>query len=245
MQRPMVDYKWLLLMAAWLYGNDEFDSKTMSEELTEIMFNLTNNPKWIERLQPKLVSNDLRRLYIMGFLRRRKIERKCRNKKGKEYNCGYKYLYQINNQGWKYIGFLLREFMKKEAPFSKQVMDEFREFNEELKDMRIAAWRWLAVKYFEEGKMEAAKSLLANTDDIIERKFEGRGYRRFTERKRLHEEVMKHRVREVEMINTINSLEREVEQKDALIKSLQDELEKCRKELGRLQNFIQTAHHQS
>ncbi|SEW04036.1 hypothetical protein [Thermococcus thioreducens] len=234
MQKPMVDYKWSLLMLAELYGSDEFDSKTVSEDLTLIMFNLTSDPKWIERLQPKLVSNDLRWLYTMGFLRRRKVERKCRNRKGREYNCGYKYMYQINNQGWKYIGFLLQEFMKRDAPLSKQVLNEFREFNEDLENMRIATWKWMAVKYFEEGKLKEAKLFLDTANESMEGKFERKGYMRFAESRRIYAVVMRHRVREVELINMINSLRKELKQKDETIERLQEGLERCREMLTEL-----------
>ncbi|WP_297435233.1 hypothetical protein [Thermococcus sp.] len=240
MHKPMVDYKWLLLMTAGLYEDDEFDSKTVSEDLTLIMFNLTDDPKWIERLQPKLVSNDLRRLYTMGFLRRRKVERKCRNRNGREYNCGYKYMYQINNQGWKYLEFLLREFMKKDAPLSKQFLDGFREFNEDLENMIIAALKRLAVKHFEEGNLEKTKTILDAANDFIGMKFEGKGYMRFAESRRIYAAVMRHRLREVEFIDMINSLREELERKDETIERLQEDLERCRellRELSRHEHF--------
>jgi len=234
MWKPMVDYRWLLVMLAGLYRREEFDSKTVSKDLTLIMFNLTGDPKWIERLQPKLVSNDLRRLYTMGFLRRRKVERKCRNKKGKEYNCGYKYMYQINNQGWKYLGFLLQEHLKRDAPLPRQVLDGLRELNEDLKNMRISTWKWLAVKRFEDGKLPEAKLILDTANESIEEKFEGKGYMRFAESRRIYAAVMKHWVREVELINMINSLRKELERRDETIEQLKGELERCKELLREL-----------
>lgn len=54
----------------------------------------------------KSISNELRRLYVMGFLKRERIKRECETKSGKTCFRGYEYVYSISRQGWKYLDFL-------------------------------------------------------------------------------------------------------------------------------------------
>ncbi len=63
---------------------------------------------FLPRFKIKLISNDLRRLYAMGFLKRRRVKRKCKTKKGKICFRGYEYRYSISSQGWKYLEYLVK-----------------------------------------------------------------------------------------------------------------------------------------
>jgi len=55
-----------------------------------------------------MISNDLRRLYAMGFLKKRKVKRKCRTKNGKTCYRGYEYKYSLSSQGLKYLAYMAR-----------------------------------------------------------------------------------------------------------------------------------------
>ena len=56
----------------------------------------------------KVISNELYRLYKMGFLTRKKIRRSVRTKTGKRAYRGYQYCYSISSSGWNYLGYLKR-----------------------------------------------------------------------------------------------------------------------------------------
>jgi len=60
----------------------------------------------LSEVSTKLISNELRRLYVMGFLKRKRIKRECETKSGKTCFRGYEYVYTISRQGWKYLEFL-------------------------------------------------------------------------------------------------------------------------------------------
>jgi hypothetical protein len=54
----------------------------------------------------KSISNELRRLYQMGFLKRKRIKRECTTSRGKTCFRGYEYVYSLSSQGRKYLGYL-------------------------------------------------------------------------------------------------------------------------------------------
>jgi len=60
----------------------------------------------LSEVSTKLISNELGRLYGMGFLKRKRIKRECETKSGKTCFRGYEYVYTISRQGWKYLEFL-------------------------------------------------------------------------------------------------------------------------------------------
>lgn len=53
------------------------------------------------------VSNGLRRLHHMGFLRRKRVNRRCLSKNGKLCNKGREYLYSISKQGERYLNWMI------------------------------------------------------------------------------------------------------------------------------------------
>jgi len=57
-------------------------------------------------LPVKLASNELRRLYRMGFLKYRRVKRICITKNGKKCFRGYEYKYSISKQGWNYLKYM-------------------------------------------------------------------------------------------------------------------------------------------
>src|SRR5437867_13437220 len=55
--------------------------------------------------QLKLVSNSLARLYRMQFLKRKRVERICKQGE-KTFNRGYQFNYCLTKQGWNHIEYL-------------------------------------------------------------------------------------------------------------------------------------------
>jgi len=72
------------------YGTREFDSGQVASALD---------------LRKKLVSNDLRRLYRMGFLKRRRVKRSCFGRRG-FCNRGFGYMYSFSRHGLSYVEWL-------------------------------------------------------------------------------------------------------------------------------------------
>jgi len=82
-------------MLRWLkdrYGPGEFDSVRLASALG---------------LGKKLVSNDLRRLYRMSFLKRRRVKRSCIGRRG-FINRGFQYTYSFSRHGLSYVEWLER-----------------------------------------------------------------------------------------------------------------------------------------
>ena len=81
------------LLLKWLrdrYGIGEFDSGRVASTLV---------------LKKKLVSNDLRRLYRMGFLKRKRVKRSCIGRRG-FINRGFQYTYSFSRHGLSYVDWL-------------------------------------------------------------------------------------------------------------------------------------------
>ena len=81
------------LLLKWLkdrYGIGEFDSSRVASALD---------------LKKKLASNDLRRLYRMGFLKRKRVKRSCIGRRG-FINRGFQYMYSFSKHGLSYVEWL-------------------------------------------------------------------------------------------------------------------------------------------
>ena len=231
MRYPLLDFKFLLAFLAWRYGSEEFDTQTVAKDLKTLLYGVIDDPKLEERLRPKLISNDLRRLYTMGFLRRRKVDRECVNKHGKRYNCGYKYMYRINNQGWKYIETLKRR-QKIESDVHLAFKEMMHELNDDIKIASLGLRELGALKLFEGGNVEGAKYLLEDVKEDIDKKFTGNGYRRFRLNRLLFEERVRCWMIIAELQQEIMGLKKELEAKDRLLRELERELEKALKSLA-------------
>ncbi|NJE09264.1 hypothetical protein E3E31_12170 [Thermococcus sp. M39] len=204
----ILDFRTLLLFLATLYKDSEFDSVTVSKDLLTIL--TSKDEKIIKRFSSKQISNDLRRLYMMGFLRRRKVKRECRTKSGETCYRGYKYMYQINNQGWRYILHLIgpkdefEEILKKsrEGAIIKKLMDEIYESDLE----KELAWELYKSKH-------------------LKRK----GYRRFPQKYKIIEKIIEASVELAEKEKEIERLRQELKEKDKIIEELKNQLEECTK----------------
>lgn len=218
MGKPLLDFRFLLIFIAWAHGDGEFDSRTLAEELRALLWlAIMRRPEIEDRIRPKLISNDLRRLYSMGFLRRRKVKRECQNKRGKKYNCGYKYMYQINNQGQSYVRLLITHEGQIPHPLGDSIMELGEEVNGELILARIMN----AVEKFEKGNAMWTKVILDNVQEEVEEALKGKGYQRFTLKPILYKERLQWWMMIAELQNEIQRLKEELRQKNNYILELE------------------------
>lgn len=222
----MLDFRTLLKILSKLYKTDEFDTKTVADGLATYFYQKIKDPKllakFLERVQPKLVSNDLRRLYMMGFLKRRKVPRECTNKKGKKFNCGFKYMYSINNQGWGYLR-QLGESEQSNSLLSFPVED----FREILVGMAYGMGKLAMISALENDEVEKAFYLWKLYKDELSRRFSSPGFRRFTRKRELFEMDTNCWMKMIYLEMQILSLEKEIRARDVMIRELKRELEAC------------------
>jgi len=117
MNSTILDFRKLLTLIYAHFGAGEFTSRELSDRLREVIAPdfikpvLMSNPSFPRiylRFGRKMISNDLRRLYAMGFLKKRKVKRKCKTKGGKTCYRGYEYKYSLSSQGLKYLAYMAR-----------------------------------------------------------------------------------------------------------------------------------------
>lgn len=107
----ILDFRTILGSLALAYGSGEFTTRDFHGVLMRALEELAaHRPDYasraILRFRTKIISNDLRRLYSMGFLKRRRAKRECRTRGGKVCFRGYEYRYSISSQGRKYLNYL-------------------------------------------------------------------------------------------------------------------------------------------
>ncbi|WP_157722437.1 hypothetical protein [Thermococcus gorgonarius] len=159
---------------------------------------------------------------MMGFLRRRKVPRECENKKGKRYNCGYKYMYSINKQGWSY----LRQLMEDEEKHSLLFPTVLEDIKEILEEMRFGIMKLNMVIAPDTYK---ARGIWNFYKKELGKKFSSPGFRRFTRKRELFEREANCWMNMFYLGMQISSLEREIQLKDLMIDYLKRELEACMK----------------
>jgi len=82
----------------------------------------------------KRASNDLRRLWRMGFLTRSKCRRICLTPTGKICNRGFEYKYRLSSQGMKYVEWLEGGKMIEDLAYAKLTSEVLSYLPDELKD---------------------------------------------------------------------------------------------------------------
>ncbi|WP_297510641.1 hypothetical protein [Thermococcus sp.] len=215
MPSSLLDFQEILKTLAVLFGENEFDSRTAAEAISRYLYRKRKDPRILKRTRPKLISNDLRRLYQMGFLKRRKVPRECRNKKGRVYNCGSKYMYKITRQGWSYLKHLEERGSLKFT---------LRELAEVYKSVQIAIEKIALMELLEKGNLGSYILMRLITEDI-NRWFSSQGFRRFQVGQLLFKQ-------ETTLLayfyKVITDLEEQIRLRDLQIELLMEELRRCR-----------------
>ncbi|NJE12852.1 hypothetical protein [Thermococcus sp. LS2] len=110
MMNSILDFRTLLKMIYVGFGTKEFTSRELSDLLRRTIKPCAqlhpNLSRFYSRVDKKLISNDLRRLYAMGFLKKRRVKRKVKTKSGKTCYRGYEYRYSLSSQALKYLEYL-------------------------------------------------------------------------------------------------------------------------------------------
>jgi len=152
-----LDFRSLLNLLANAFKDREFTARDVHDLLIKPLFKLApDRPdlvfKSLLRYRTKLISNDLRRLYFMGFLKRRRVKRRCRTKSGKICFRGYEYRYSISSQGWKYLKYLAGGQREDGDEDAKGLIDILvRQWIEETapEDMKKSLWEFYKTPFNE------------------------------------------------------------------------------------------------
>jgi hypothetical protein len=105
-----MEFRQVLQILGSNFGKQGFKARDISHSV--IISPITESerfkedPTMLSKVSTKSISNELRRLYLMGFLKRKRIKRECETKSGKTCFRGYEYVYSISRQGWKYLDYL-------------------------------------------------------------------------------------------------------------------------------------------
>ncbi len=70
----------------------------------------------------KIASNELKRLYFMGFLKRRRVKKEIQLENGRSYCRGFKYLYSISKQAISYGKYQINK--DKDHEWTRMVMEK-------------------------------------------------------------------------------------------------------------------------
>jgi hypothetical protein len=162
----LLDFRVLLKILVMNFGKNEFDSGEVSSKVTDTILTTSQTLRefsasrtLIRRFSKKMMSNDLRRLYTMGLLKRRRVKRECKTRSGKTCFRGYEYKYSISNQGKSYVEYLINPEAQRRA--------ESEDFND------------FAVRAIIERKYPEKKELALELSDSLSPK-KGRGFKRFS-----------------------------------------------------------------
>lgn len=151
----------------------------------------------------------------MGFLRRHKVSRECRNKNGKVYNCGYKYMYRITRQGWNYLKYL------EERNLLKFTLEDFSEV---YRSVQIAIKKLALMELLERNDSNSYLLMSLITEDI-NRWFSSQGFRQF----QMKELLFKQKTTLLAYFyKVILNFENQILLRDLQIKLLIRELRKCK-----------------
>ena len=92
-------------MLSQMYGTKEFDSARVSRDFKQYFQIRLRSENADSRLGPKLISNDLARLYHppMSLLYRRKVPQLDRTKSGRPFHRGRKFMYRLSGKAIRFI----------------------------------------------------------------------------------------------------------------------------------------------
>lgn len=100
-----MNFRILLLLVCKRYSNKEFTAKQLSVELTSSLvrsMSVSAYPPILKQVTSKRISNDLRRLWQMGFLKRRPDKRWITPMQRRPRNLGIEYRYSLLKGAYEY-----------------------------------------------------------------------------------------------------------------------------------------------
>jgi len=220
MNSEILDFRTLLTLVYGHFGTGEFTARELSDRLREAISNpaLMATPAFLKvyrRVSRKMISNDLRRLYAMGFLKRRRVKRKVMTKSGKICYRGYEYKYSLSSQALKYLQYLGK--------------GEEEEWLEELEDL-------LAKTMIEKNSTKELRDIFWELykTQIKDRK----GFRRFSTSKMAFWERLVEKIAIIFRDRRIESLEKENEELRRKLKELEKRNTMYKRYIKELMSFL-------
>lgn len=220
----MTNFRDLLLSLALAYQKDEFDSRSISGMFMDSMIKQGKlDPLLLKKLSIKMISNDLGRLWKMGFLKRTLVKRRCETSQGKKCFRGREYKYSISKHGWSYLRYLnektdwLQRHLEEKYWLADMLIRRYLDSNvpEERREYEWNSWE------------------LAKLTQLSKRK----GYRRFPMRKDYIEYRAEMNEKD-DLVRKLNKeLEGELEEKEKLVK----QVEKYRADAEKNRNLCLTS----
>ena len=236
-----LDYQELLLLLAQAldlynfnnsYKNKFITTRKLYNYLKKFQTFATENGVMLTIPSRKVVSNEMARLYRMGFLSRKAVPRKVRTKSGKIANRGIEYQYSFTKQGIKYLAYLIKNGSGSlpeelepglEAIISKMRKEgKIKSYEDEIELREMTKFMW--------------KTWFKDKDDGKIKVFTPKGWSPANKRliKILDDEKLEKHMN----ITQIYEFREENEKLKEKIKELEDDLEKKTKEIERLRGEL-------
>ncbi|WP_449462591.1 hypothetical protein PQ610_00585 [Tardisphaera miroshnichenkoae] len=148
-----LDYKSLLRFISAFYQEKEFSSTEFAGSLRSSL-RITAGPAISsKRLRNNEISNDLRRLYGMGFLTRKRTKRKT-----KSGNKGYCYVYRLSHQGLSYLDYMKR---------GPQVSPDVQPYAEAIRNALPGTTMQTAISAVKQMRMKKGYKRFRTTEDAL------------------------------------------------------------------------------
>ena len=152
----------------------------------------------------KHASNDLRRLWRMGFLTRNSRPRNCLTSAGKTCSRGFEYKYRLSSQGIKYVKWLQDGKMTEDLAYTELTSEVLSHLPEELKDrLSMLSLAKAARRY--KGPSRNTNLLDSNTVPVTHLSTQNMGLRSGKETLERENAIQKFKVSKLE--GTINNYE--------------------------------------
>jgi len=243
-----LDYQELLFLLAQALGPDNLIINYKNKSITfrefysylqEVQSFVAKSGVMLTIPSRKVVSNELARLYRMGFLSRKAVPRKVKTKSGKIANRGIEYRYSFTKQGIKYLSYLAKNgsgnmpvVLEPEVEaFISKMREEgmIKSYEDELIGRKLTKLIWgTSFKDKDDGKLKiftpkgwspANKKMLK----ILEKKEFGHNT--------TIKQVYKYRDDNKKLEERIKELEDELEKKTKEIEKLKLKLKRCEKNI--------------
>ena len=72
----------------------------------------------LRSMSKKRISNDLAKLYRMGFLSRKRVKRVVRSERGRRVSRGYEFRYHVTNKGYNYTLYKIGESLHRKEKYT-------------------------------------------------------------------------------------------------------------------------------
>jgi len=171
----------------------------------------------------KVVSNEMAKLYRMGFLSRKPKPRKVRTKSGKVANRGIEYVYSLTKQGMKYYNYLIERMSLGKG----EVLESW--------DRRILVE--LLGDGLDTRQLSMAMNLILYSKQKTRPLYTTKGW---TRKAKEFNDAMERCYKEITKLkNELSKKDKEIEELNGRIKELMNEIDKLRREIEHRNRIIE------